>query len=687
MTSDAQRAAGYLLPNPLTGYPTICVSFLIPDALEYRGAVRGQLKALGDWWMWEKSYEPGDRRAAQAARIFEQLIAETLGFGNDCFPDTSGCWEYGNTSYIIEYFPNHPHDQNTPVGYLFPPWYIAPPINLIGAPNGAAVTDIARFPYVPGQPAESLPRFRVHFTGTGVIELHLVRINFGGNAIIQVDNDLLQVEVVGLNQDNVAIPPETEDVIIIERTFTTPGAHHIDVTIVPVLQNDIPPVYFGGGLMKIVTCGFDNMAESIEWRTIALDAQCDQLQWKYTTEDDTAWRNVGSPICDGSPGVPGDDGREIELSAIAIDDLCKQVRWRYVGESSWTNLAVICDGAQGEQGLPGECPECPPTGTVPSEETDPDTSENNCAGAFGVANIVRETFFYNLDQLEVIGMGFDAAINLITLNLKETLDALPIIGLLTASLQTIVTLGIPAVRLQVSGPEFIDDITCMLYCAVEEEGAFNQTSFDAWIAEMSGAGVQPQFIDLAQNHIGYAALSRKYAIYSLNADARCGPLCNCVVCSEEEMYHNFVQNPVTDNFGWSLVAAGIPADWSCGDATFNAENTWSGSRTTSGWTVGTAPFSMGIQRNFGAGFVLCKAHVVIGNSTGKTNTRISVLWVKRKSDGIWQSLVCQRRSIGNNNGPSLSWEGDPIEITDMLVACGVGGGTMTISRVELNYTP
>lgn len=661
MASKAQKKSGYLLPSPTIGYPPICVSFQIPDAPEYRAAVRGHLALLGKWWTWERSGEDTDRRATQVALIFRHLLNDTLQFNEECFPEVSGCTEYGNTSYIIEYFPNHPHDQNTPVGYLFPPWYIAPVINLIGAPHGAAVTDITRFPYVPGQPAESLPRFRVHFIGAGVIELHLVRINFGGNAIIQVDNDLLQTEVIGLNQDNVAIPPETEDVIIIERTITTPGAHHIDVTIVPVLQNDIPPVYFGGGLMKIVTCGFDDMAESIEWRHVALNEQCDQLQWKYTTEDETAWRSVGTPICDGADGQDGADG------------------------------APGPQGPQGEQGPPGEpgeCPECDP-----AEVTEPETGENNCAGVFGLIETLLGILNYNLDQLEYfVEVTYDL-INLVSLNFVETIGSLPLIGTISAALNFAKTLGVGSVRSDINNPDFKENIVCWLYCEVEAEGAFNQTSFDAWIAKINteypslthGAKV---FVDLASNVIEFDKISRRYAIEALNTDARCGPLCDCVVCSEEEMYHNFVQNPVTDNFGWSLVAAGIPADWSCSDATFNAENTWSGTRTTSGWTVGTAPFSMGITRNFGVdGFTLCKAHVVIGNSTGKTNTRISVLWVKRKSDGIWQSLVCQRRSIGNNNGPSLSWEGDPIEITDMLVACGVGGGTMTISRVELNYTP
>jgi hypothetical protein len=542
MASKAQKKSGYLLPSPTIGYPPICVSFQIPDAPEYRAAVRGHLAQLGKWWKWERSGEDTDRRATQVALIFRHLLNDTLQFNEECFPEVSGCTEYGNTSYIIEYFPNHPHDQNTPVGYLFPPWYIAPVINLIGAPYGAAVTDITRFPYVPGQPAESLPRFRVHFVGAGVIELHLVRINFGGNAIIQVDNDLLQVEVVGLNQDNVAIPPETEDVIIIERTINTPGAHHIDVTIVPVLQNDIPPVYFGGGLMKVVTCGFDDMTESIEWRHIAIDAQCDQLQWKYTTEDETAWRNVGTPICDGADGQDGADG------------------------------AQGPQGPAGEQGLPGEpgeCPECDPP-----EVTEPETGENNCAGVFGLVETLLGILNYNLNQLEYFVDVTYELVNLVTVNFLETIDSLPVIGLITASLNFAKTLGVGSIRDDINNPNFKENVVCWLYCEVEAEGAFNQTSFDAWIAKINteypsltdGARV---FVDLASNVIEFDKIARRYAIESLNTDARCASLCECgewCYAWNEPTLNNFDQNWVA-----AINPGGVPP---AAEATFADGSGW-----------------------------------------------------------------------------------------------------------------
>jgi hypothetical protein len=81
MTSKRQRQAGYLLPDPQTGYPLVCVQLMIPDHPRYRAALRGQLKALGDWWTWEKSYQPGDRRATIAAQLWRELLHQYLTIG------------------------------------------------------------------------------------------------------------------------------------------------------------------------------------------------------------------------------------------------------------------------------------------------------------------------------------------------------------------------------------------------------------------------------------------------------------------------------------------------------------------------------------------------------------------------------------------------------------------------------
>lgn len=78
MTSEKQKNAGWLLPEQLTDHPLLCVKMLIPDNDEYRAAFLGAIDSLQEWWNWEKSYQPGDTRASQAASYWRQLILDHL---------------------------------------------------------------------------------------------------------------------------------------------------------------------------------------------------------------------------------------------------------------------------------------------------------------------------------------------------------------------------------------------------------------------------------------------------------------------------------------------------------------------------------------------------------------------------------------------------------------------------------
>jgi hypothetical protein len=390
-----------------------------------------------------------------------------------------------------------------------------------------------------------------------------------------------------------------------------------------------------------------------EFRSIPVSALCDQPQWKYIDEPDTAWRDFGTTICDGADGDDGAPGGQ---------------------------------GPIGPEGPPGADCECPPVPTEPPIE--PETADNACAGAFGVVEKLLSILNYNLDTLEFAGTVTEGVVDQVTLNLTNTLEALPIIGNVIAGLKLALAAGIGATRAAINNPDFQDDVACLLYCEVEEEGAFNQNSFNAWVANLEsdypGLNYAP-FIDLVKNIVGYATLARRFAIESLNVDSRCASLCDCATCSEA-LIHDFVQNPVTDDFGWSLFNTGAPSAWNCGDVDFSG-TAFAGARTINGWVVNNTPESMAITRNWPEGFTLCKANIPIVNSTGNTNTRVSALWIKRLDTGVWESLQCKLIPFPTSGSATLTWEDNAIEISDMLAICEVGGGTMTIQRVELNYTP
>lgn len=81
MTSEAQKADGWLLPDPIDGYETTCVTFTIPNAPEYIAAANGAINQLTKWWNWEKTYVAGDTRASAAATYLRNIIQPSLFIG------------------------------------------------------------------------------------------------------------------------------------------------------------------------------------------------------------------------------------------------------------------------------------------------------------------------------------------------------------------------------------------------------------------------------------------------------------------------------------------------------------------------------------------------------------------------------------------------------------------------------
>lgn len=75
-----------------------------------------------------------------------------------------------------------------------------------------------------------------------------------------------------------------------------------------------------------------------------------QIQWKYTDEPDTAWRDlVALDAITGGDGADGADGREVELQVAN-----GYIQWRYTtgADTDWKNLMPLSDlkGEDGEDG-------------------------------------------------------------------------------------------------------------------------------------------------------------------------------------------------------------------------------------------------------------------------------------------------------------------------------------------------
>lgn len=265
MTSKKQKKRGYLLPDPVDGYNLICVQVQIPDAPEYRRAFVGAITELTKWWNWDKDGNRLEKKAARAAKYWRDILEpqfEDTGFFKDCdgCPDCPpGCTIIPLYDDRIEWLPNDPFrtPDLIPPGYLLPPWYIAPAINLIGAGQGDIVTDFLRITSIVGWATQyEVPRLRITVKGAGVVRMHFVNVLQGGLAIVQVDGDLFSLQYVDLYKDVISLPPETAVELIIDLKLYDDIEHFIDIQMFPRVDDTTLPIGFGGGIREIQLCGF-----------------------------------------------------------------------------------------------------------------------------------------------------------------------------------------------------------------------------------------------------------------------------------------------------------------------------------------------------------------------------------------------------------------------------------------------
>ena len=229
--------------------------------------------------------------------MWKTVIAAIDWSSNDCNEcDEGDCIEYPNNAAIIEYAPNDPNTgQPTSVeGYPHPPWYRIIEGLIGGIERGDIISDLTTlmpigfedwFTWLTQLPAlistSGLPRFRVRFSGAGTVELHLLQVPQGGFALIQVDGLLHRIEMVslqsvsvgsvvsatyivqlllGIGTGEVDITPDIIHEIVIEEQ----GEHFIDVTLIPNITLELTDAGWGGGLRKVVLCGFDQVVQPCE---------------------------------------------------------------------------------------------------------------------------------------------------------------------------------------------------------------------------------------------------------------------------------------------------------------------------------------------------------------------------------------------------------------------------------------
>lgn len=274
MAKDRRGRSLLPLPTVINPAQRRCVTFNVPDDLIHIGNFWGIIQKLGLW----QSYARDDAKTGiQVAQVWQEVIrdARESWLANECGGEVEegDCTGYQNCSGLITWFPQNPCTQPDyiPTGYILPPWFIVDneiiPI-AAGAKKGDVWTDLTRLqnPLSPPDPESGGAHLRFTFTNPIVqnvtVECHFVKVpSFGYALISQDDNPLNPIaELVDLNRDLASVPPETNIETVIERHFEncSVGTHHVDVGVVPYLDNEAEiPLHYGMCFRGFVLCGKD----------------------------------------------------------------------------------------------------------------------------------------------------------------------------------------------------------------------------------------------------------------------------------------------------------------------------------------------------------------------------------------------------------------------------------------------
>lgn len=193
-----------------------------------------------------------------------------------CAPilEEQDCFEYQSFASFVNYSPVNPYisPDEIPDGYLSQPFLVngqngvdIPNYELLDilVPIDAITLDVNWFDDIGGQ----LPQITVNVQGAGQVLVKMLSQVQGGLAVITVDNPPNILDIIGgiitgadnivdLNLDIVALPPETAIEVDYPLEVTGTGMHTIYIVFLPILDDSLMPLRFGGGFRGVTLCDF-----------------------------------------------------------------------------------------------------------------------------------------------------------------------------------------------------------------------------------------------------------------------------------------------------------------------------------------------------------------------------------------------------------------------------------------------
>lgn len=260
------------LPSVLEPIGDICVEVTIPAHPDYVALFVRAIRMLETNRLYQRD------EALSAKIVVEQWrrrtitpLIEALASGSGMCGVDGECLAYPPFAGFISYYPQNPYTEPDliPEGFEAPPFYVNGKDAAHTLPNyetGDIIVDFGAINLEPSWDLSKTPRIELCLEGSGVAEIHFLNIVQGGVAVISLDNpvdlgDIISgiigdgIDSIDLNQDIVALPPETAEEIIIEVEVPTEGEHTIYIYFLPTVNDSLIPLNFGGGLREISLCG------------------------------------------------------------------------------------------------------------------------------------------------------------------------------------------------------------------------------------------------------------------------------------------------------------------------------------------------------------------------------------------------------------------------------------------------
>lgn len=318
------------------------------------------------------------------------------------------------------------------------------------------------------------------------------------------------------------------------------------------------------------------------------------IQWRQDDDNPTWTDLIELSELAGADGLPGENG----LTFTSVNVVTQSPGTSATGFVSGGVLqlgiprgdvgATGGTGIQGIQGPPGGTGATGPRGSsglegAAAQDTVESDTEKLCSGATALVEYIRAVVNSTLDDIDGAGglTNIPTTVVSVLTTVKKLTNNVPLIGIVTGAVGSIISAGTSTVRAQLADPDWYEAAYCSLYCKAKAAGGFNEVVFLAWLDDLPPVAGSGNFDDMARRLIGYPVCSERFAIYALGTSTVCAL---CTDCPDEDTCEDqFID-----------FASGVPANIIVADGARKAEphgngGAWSatGGKTNAGCIVGT----------------------------------------------------------------------------------------------------